>query len=179
MASSAVPVSLPVPSRRRLFASMMYESILLFGIVFLVGLIFDYATKSYHALYLRHSRQFLIFLAIGLYFMLAWRRAGQTLPMKTWYIRLETKQGTKPGYVQLLLRYLLMWPIPLACALLVQYLSTLTGYASTDLLIVAAPFSIFVWSWFDRDGLFMHDRLAGTRLVDLQARITKQQAKTA
>ncbi len=152
---------------------MMYESVLLFGVVVATALIFDIATKSYHALYMRHARQFILFLAIGLYFMLCWRRSGQTLPMKTWYMRIEDRDGSKPHYFRLLLRYLLLWPLPLASALFVQYLSRRSGYTSTDLLIVAAPFSIFIWSWFDKDGYFMHDRLAGTRLVDLQARATK------
>lgn len=164
------------PSRRRRFASMMYESVLLFGIIAITTFIFDYATKSYHALYLRHTRQFLLFLAIGIYFMLCWRRSGQTLPMKTWYMRIEAKDGSKPSYFRLLLRYLLLWPLPLLSALVVQYLSHRSGYASTDLLIIAAPFSIFIWTWFDKDGLFMHDRLVGTRLVDLQARHTAQNA---
>lgn len=178
MSSSAVNVTsdFSSPSRRRRFASMMYESVLLFGVVVLTALIFDVATKSYHALYMRHTRQFVLFLAIGLYFMLCWRRTGQTLPMKTWYMRIEALDGTKPHYFRLLLRYLLLWPLPLASALIVQYLSIRSGYASTDLLVVVAPFSIFIWSWFDKDGLFMHDRLAGTRLVDLQARATTAKA---
>lgn len=177
-ATPTSPESTP-PSRRRRFASMMYEGVLLFGVVFLTALLFDFATKSHHALYLRHTRQFVLFLAIGLYFMLCWRRSGQTLPMKTWFMRIEAPDGSKPHYFRLLLRYVLLWPLPLATALVVQYLSQRSGYASTDLLIVIAPFSHFIWTWFDKDGFFMHDRLAGTRLVDLQARYQKSQPQTA
>ena len=39
-----------------------------------------------------------------------------------------------------------------------------TGWPSMDMFIVAAPFTIFIWSWFDPDGQFLHDRLLGTRL---------------
>src|SRR5690606_12262472 len=113
-------------------------------------------------------RQFILFLAIGIYFLICWR-VGQTLPMKTWNIRLVARDGGKAPLGRLLLRYILMWPIPLAAALLVKGASMVTGYSSTDLLIVFAPFSVFIYSWFDRDGQFLHDRLAGTRLVDVQS----------
>lgn len=155
----------PTASRLRRFASMMYEGVLLFGIVFAVGYLFDVLTESHDALMFRHVRQLLLFLAIGVYFLVCWR-AGQTLPMKTWNIRLAAREGGRPSTGRLLLRYLLMWPLPLLAALLVKGASMMTGYTSTDLLIVFAPFSIFIWSWFDRDGQFLHDRLVGTRLVD-------------
>ncbi len=157
-------------SRRRRFACMMYEGVLLFGVVFLAGYLFDTLTQSRNALMLRHGRQFILFLAIGVYFVLCWRRRGQTLPMKTWNVRLVGRDGRVPGTGLLILRYILLWPLPLLAALLVLFASRLTGYSSTDLLIVFAPFSIFVWSFLDRDGQFLHDRILGTRLVDVQER---------
>lgn len=163
---SSPATSLPhTPTRLRRFASMMYEGVLLFGIVFAVGYLFDTLTESRNALMFRHARQFVVFLAIGVYFLVCWR-GGQTLPMKTWDIRLVARDGTSPSFWRLLSRYLLLWPIPLLAALLVQAASARTGYASTDLLIVFAPFTIFIGTWFDREGQFLHDRLAGTRLVD-------------
>lgn len=163
--SAAVSDSFPTPTRLRRFASMMYEGVLLFGIVFSAGYLFDTLTESHNALMFRHARQGLLFVAIGVYFMVCWR-GGQTLPMKTWDIRLVDRDGRRPSLARLMLRYLLIWPLPLLAALLVQGASLRTGYASTDLLIVFAPFSIFIWSWFDREGQFLHDRLLGTRLVD-------------
>ncbi len=166
------PATLPGPlaSRWRRFACMMYEGVLLFGVVFLAGYLFDTLTQSRNALMLRHGRQFIVFLAIGVYFVLCWRQRGQTLPMKTWNIRLVDRNGEIPGTGRLILRYILLWPLPLLAALLVLFASRLTGYSSTDLLIVFAPFSVFVWSWLDGDGQFLHDRLLGTRLADVQKR---------
>lgn len=156
------------PTRLRRFASMMYEGVLLFGIVFTAGYLFDTLTESHSGLMFRSIRQFVLFLAIGLYFLLCWR-GGQTLPMKTWDIRLVARDGGRPSMARLLIRYLLLWPLPLLAALLVQGASMLTGYTSTDLLIVFAPFTIFIWSWFDPEAQFLHDRLAGTRLIDSKA----------
>lgn len=147
---------------------MMYEGVLLFGVVFLAGYLFDTLTQSRNALMLRHARQVILFVAIGVYFVLSWRRRGQTLPMKTWNIRL-TDRGQRPLTLsRLILRYLLIWPLPLLTALLIYGVSQASGYASIDLFIVCAPFSVFVWTWLDPQGQFLHDRLLGTRLVDLK-----------
>lgn len=162
---SSAPAPSVTPTRLRRFASMMYEGVLLFGIVFAAGYIFDTLTESRDARMFRHLRQVVLFLAIGAYFLLCWR-GGQTLPMKTWNIRLVARDGGRPTAARLLLRYLLIWPLPLLAALLVQAASSLTGYASTDLLIVFAPFTLFIGTWFDPDGQFLHDRLAGTKLVN-------------
>lgn len=163
--SVAAP-DLPVASRLRRFASMMYESILLFGVVFTAAYLFDTLTQSRSGLTFRHERQLVLFVAIGIYFFFSWRRKGQTLPMKTWDIRLVDKYGQVPGAKVLLLRYLLIWPIPLLAAYVVRLAANATGYASTDLLIVFTPFALFIATWLDRDGLFLHDRLLGTRLID-------------
>ncbi len=163
--SAELSPSFSTPSRLRRFAGMMYEGVLLFGIVFATGYLFDTLTESHDGSMFRHVRQFLLFLAIGVYFLLCWR-GGQTLPMKTWDIRLVDRNGGRPTFGRLLLRYILLWPLPLATAILVKGASLLTGYTSTDLLIVFAPFSNFIWTWFDREGQFLHDRLAGTRLVN-------------
>lgn len=145
---------------------MMYEGVLLFGVVFLAGLVFDVLTDSRNALMLRHVRQGVLFFAIGLYFVICWRLKGQTLPMKTWHIRLIDRHGGIPPLHVLILRYLLAWPLPLIAAQIVMAAAQATGYSSTDMFIVFAPFAGFIWAWFDPDGQFVHDRLLGTRLVD-------------
>ena len=153
------------PPRARRFACMMYEGVLLFGVVFLSAYLFDTLTQSKHALTLRHARQLVLFAAIGIYFFLCWKRSGQTLPMKAWDMRLVRADGHPPHTGQLLLRYVLMWVLPLVAALGVWGLSALTGWASVDLLIVAAPFVNFIAIFWSPGGQFAHDLIAGTRLI--------------
>ena len=62
------------PNRLRRFACMMYEAVLLFGVVFLAGYLMDTLTQSRNALELRPLRQAWLFVAIGAYFVLCWRR---------------------------------------------------------------------------------------------------------
>lgn len=166
--SPAFLAALGTPSRWRRLACMLYEGILLFGVVFLAGYLFDTLTQSRSGLTLRHDRQAFLFAVIGLYFILCWRRRGQTLPMKTWDIRLIDRDGRSPSMPRLLLRYLLLWPIPLLAALLVQGATRFSGVGSIDLLVVLAPFTLFIGSWFDPDSQFLHDRVLGTRLVSVR-----------
>ncbi|HUG57394.1 MAG TPA: RDD family protein, partial [Candidimonas sp.] len=62
------PISTPAtpltvtPSRLRRFACMMYEAVLLFGVVFLASYLFDTLTQSRDALMLRHGRQAIVFI---------------------------------------------------------------------------------------------------------------------
>jgi uncharacterized RDD family membrane protein YckC len=130
----------PTPGRWRRFACMMYEAILLFGVLFVAEYLFDTLTQSKHALTLRHTRQLWLFVIVGVYFIISWRLGGQTLAMKTWGIRLVDGDGSKIPLGKSIARYALSWPV------------TLTGFG-------------FVWSYFDRDKQFPHDRLLGTRLI--------------
>ena len=52
----------------------------------------------------------------------------------------------------------------LAGAAVVWAAAAATGWPSVDMFIVAAPFTIFIWTWLDSDGQFLHDRILGTRL---------------
>lgn len=161
--------ALPTPPRLRRFACMMYEAVLLFGVVFLADYLFDTLTQSRSGLMLRSARQAWLFLAIGCYFVLCWRRSGQTLPMKTWNIRVVGRDGAPPSLARLVWRYGFAWILPLLAALAVWGIESLTHWPATLMFVVAAPFAIFVGSWLDPEGQFLHDRWAGTRLVSVPA----------
>jgi uncharacterized RDD family membrane protein YckC len=138
----------PAGLRRRM-ASMLYESLLLLGVlalVFLVpwlilGMAAGIAPPGWFA-WLH------IAVALGVYFMWYWRRGGQTLAMQTWRLRIvDTASGRLPDGRQCLLRYVLAWP------------SVLLGGVG------------LWWALFDRDRQFLHDRLAGTCIVLLPGNI--------
>lgn len=159
--------TLTSPGRWRRFACMMYEGVLLFGVVFLADYLFDTLTQSRNALELRNVRQVVVFLALGLYFVSSWHLKGQTLPMKTWHIKVVNLDGTKPSLARLIWRYVLIWPVPLLGLFIVQLIALKTGYISTTILAVFAPFLLFIWTWFDTDKQFLHDRVAKTKLITI------------
>jgi uncharacterized RDD family membrane protein YckC len=122
---------------------MIYEGLLLLGVLgvafvapqLVIGMIFGQLPPGW--ILLAHA--FLVLLA---YFFWFWRHGGQTLAMKTWKVRLVAAQsGRAPSDRQLLIRYFLCWP---------------------SLFFYAAG---LVWALFDREHQFLHDRLAGTKLI--------------
>ena len=160
------PQYVPAPARARRFASMMYEGVLLFGVVFVAGYLLDTLTQSRSDLTLRHARQVWLFLAIAAYFVLCWRRSGQTLTMKAWNIRLISADGGQLSMRQMIVRYVCMWLLPVGAALVVWALAEIIGWPSVRMLIVAAPFAVFLPTWFILGGQFWHDKMARTLLVD-------------
>jgi len=164
---TADPATWPNASRGKKFVSMMYEGALLFGVVFTADYLFDVLTQSKHALMFRPGRQAWLFIAIGAYFLLCWHRSGQTLPMRAWHIKLVSASGSRPPLRQLLSRYLMLWPVPLAGMVLIYALVLVTKWPAIYTFAIATPFLVFIPSWFTADGQFLHDSLAGTRIVDI------------
>jgi uncharacterized RDD family membrane protein YckC len=147
---------------------MLYEAMLLFGVVFITSWLFDTLTQSRSALMLRHARQMALFVVLGVYFVYFWHRSGQTLAMKTWKVRLIYARTGQPAQNQVpwsraLLRYLLawMWFMP---AVALDYVLDLKGWASVALIVLGMA----LWGatiLFNRDRQFLHDQLVGTRLI--------------
>jgi uncharacterized RDD family membrane protein YckC len=117
---------------------MLYEVFLVLGVVFFAGSVFLFASGGHIAVtvYERAAQGAFVLGFLGLYFLWCWLRGGQTLPMKAWKIRLVEVTPAKA-----LLRFVLA------------------------LVLVPSGVSI-LWAVLDRDRQFLHDRLAGTRLVN-------------
>jgi len=120
---------------------MLYEAILLFAIGFAASSFFFYASGGLGAS--GHGRtmlQLFLVAVFAAYFLWCWLRGGQTLAMKTWKIRLVA-----PGH---------------------DRVPPLTALLRFVLALLAVPTGIALgWALFDRDRQFLHDRIAGTRLV--------------
>lgn len=142
MAVSALASAADLPGLRRRFASMAYESLLLLAVLAVTFLLPHIALGVGLGLVLPGWILFAhIFVVLGVYFVWYWDHGGQTLPMQTWKLRLSTPSGAPPSVTRLALRYALAWPS-------VTYLG-----------------AGLIWALFDRDRQFLHDRLAGTRVV--------------
>lgn len=132
------------PSIRRRLASMFYESFLLIGVLsiafVLPYLLIGLIWKTAVPGGLLWLHVFIVLLA---YFGWLWKRNGQTLAMQTWKIKLVSANGAPMTNKQIFLRYALAWP------------SLLAGGVG------------ILWALVDRDRQFLHDRLAGTRLIRL------------
>jgi uncharacterized RDD family membrane protein YckC len=134
----------------------------MFGVVFIFGYLFGTLTQTRHALDNRHPLQAFLFLIFGIYFVWLWSR-GQTLAMKTWNIRIVDTAGRPISQPRALLRYGLSWLWLLPALAAVAPFGLPAG-----VIVVVVLGWVAIWavlSRFHPEQQFLHDALAGTRLV--------------
>lgn len=137
-----------VAGLRRRLASLMYESLLLAGLLALtfmvpyliLGVGWNITAPGW--LLWVH-----VVVVLGAYFVWYWTRHGQTLAMQTWRLKVvRAADGRALTAANGWLRFALSWPSVLC-------------------------FGVgLMWALVDRDRQFLHDRLAGTCVVLLPGR---------
>jgi uncharacterized RDD family membrane protein YckC len=126
----------------RRFGSALYDLLLVTALVLVATFPFlAFFGDSTHG-WRRHVLQVYVLVVAGAYFVGFWSHGGQTLAMKTWRIRVVRFDGLPVTRGRAVHRFVL---------------------AILGLLAVGAG---FIWALFDRDRQFLHDRLAGTAIVD-------------
>jgi uncharacterized RDD family membrane protein YckC len=157
-------------SLARRLASLGYETLLFAAIVVAVGFVtLPLAPPGAQAVGLprvpdlpvRIVSFLLIFVAGALYFGWSWSNGRRTLAMKTWRIGLEHRDGGPIDRRTALLRYVAAWIGP-AIALAAYLALRRLGHGTAAAALLALNFA---WALVDPDRQFLHDRIAGTRLV--------------
>jgi uncharacterized RDD family membrane protein YckC len=87
--------------------------------------------------------QIFLWLLAGVYFVWCWHKSGQTLAMLAWQIKLVNQHQQLLSFQEACFRYVL---------------------ASLSLLVFGAG---FIWMLFDKDRLFLHDRLLKTHFIKI------------
>jgi uncharacterized RDD family membrane protein YckC len=135
-------------TRLRLFAACLYELLLLVALWMLCTWIFVRLFGDATIGQKRTILQLFLWLITGAYFVFCWTKTGQTLATKTWKIKLVTQklvngQNSTLSIQQALIRYALASACLLACG------------------------AGLIWVLFDKESLFLHDRLLKTRFIRL------------
>ena len=132
-----------LPGIRRRLVCMLYEGLVVFSIL-LIGFLLPQIVLSGFGFSLPPRVLWThVLLLLTIYFAWCWLNGGQTLPMKTWKLRIVNEDGTRLRPAQAVLRYLAAWP-------------------SIALLGVG-----IIWALFDKDKQFLHDRIAGTQVINI------------
>jgi len=136
-----VPRQPPPAMLTRRGLALIYEALLLVAVLFAGALPFLVLTRHLEATDVRPLFQFYLLALCGVYFVWQWLHGGQTLPMRTWRLRLVTHSGAPLTLRHCMYRYIFVLP---------------------GLGLFGAG---FLWALIDRERQFLHDRLAGTRIV--------------
>lgn len=152
------------PLRRRL-AAFVYEGVLLFGVVMVAGWLYSSLTQQRHALQGRAGLQAFIFVVLAIYFVWFWTHGGQTVAMKTWRVRVVAADGRPLSQARALLRFLLSWLWFLPSLAAIRLADLHGGWAVTG-VVLAGVLAYAVASRLHPQRQFLHDVLAGTRVVD-------------
>lgn len=138
-----MPSTPGVPGVCRRLLCLIYELLLLIAVILLAAGIATALVHYTGYIDKRPLTQLIVSVACLVYFAWQWHARGQTLPMKTWKIRIETRSGKSVPVAQALLRAILSVPC----------------YGLFGITVL--------WALIDRENQFLHDRLAGTRLVSV------------
>lgn len=141
---SAAPVGtvfVVAATLKRRLASLIYEALILTAILLAGALPLVMISHGWDQFRVRLSLQVWLLFLCGMFYAWQWSGTGQTLPMKTWKLRLVTREGLPVSRGRALARY----------ALAIISIMTL-GFG-------------YLWAILDRDNQFLHDRLAGTMLI--------------
>lgn len=145
--------------------SLLYEGVLACAIAFAAAasLVLVMRWESPLLPSQRLALQAWIVVILGAYFTGCWIRGGQTLALKTWRLRVETRAGARLGWFTAILRYLLGWVLVLPGLLLAAWGGV---SALTSSVLFAAGVLAFAGATLALPGRrLLHDRLAGTRVV--------------
>lgn len=133
------------PGLPRRLGGVLYDGLTMVALWMLASAVF---TSLYGMADTGASRALLQVFSLALvagYFLWCWTRGGQTLAMRAWRIRVVYANGAPLTLVGAILRLLL---------------------AGAGIAVVGLG---LWWALVDRDGQFLHDRLAKTRLVAVPA----------
>ena len=155
------------PSLKRRMASLVYEGLLLFGIGLIpgaIGALFVALTAQRHPLQSETSLQIITIAIYAVYFSWFWSARGQTLPMKTWHIRVVTSDGRPLSQWRALGRFIAScaWVAP---AVVIGHLNGWSPRATLAAVGVGmVAYALLALLHPQRQ--FWHDALCGTRLIN-------------
>jgi len=152
------------PPLVRRMAAFLYEGVLLFGVLGVTALVYGVIAHQTSGIEKRTGLIAVCFLVLGAYFIGLWTRAGQTLAMKTWHLRIGAADGTPISPYRALARYLAsyVWflpPLTLANALKLPDAWAIFGVVAAWVVLWALA------ALLHPRRQFWHDALCGTAIA--------------
>ena len=137
------PEKLPHCRLGRRLAAVLYDAVLLFGVLGVAATLALAVNGGKPVGYNNPVYISYMFLVAFFYYAWFWTHGGQTLGLKTWRLRVQSREGTTISWTQALLRFF------------------------TAIVSWAALGMGFLWSLIDKEKLTWHDRYSMSVLVEL------------
>lgn len=158
---------LDTPSIKRRLAGLPYEGLLLLALLLIAAFPAAGTQGAVASGWPQVFFQLYLAAVVACYFSWFWTHGGQTLPMKTWRVRVVGRGGESIGASRALLRLVCasVFYLPACVAVvLVMFPHRISPFITVWLATPAL--ATLLWAHFDTDRQFLHDRLARTRLVN-------------
>ena len=157
------------PSIKRRIAALPYEGMLLLALIVIAafpvaGLKGATLSGTPHVMF-----QTYLFGVTAAYFTWCWRHGGQTLAMKTWRFRVVDATGGALSFKRALSRFIfgMVFYGPACVGMALLFFPDRVSRVITMWAFLPLAATI-LWARHDADHQFLHDRLAGTRLIDVK-----------
>ena len=137
------------PGLLRRLGGLLYDGLTLVALWLLASAVFTSLYGHADSAMARLLLQGLSLTMVAGYFLWCWTHGGQTLAMRAWRLKVVHADGQPLTLLGAVLRFLL------AAAFL-----------------LAGGVGLW-WALLDRDGQFLHDRLAKTRLIDVKTAVSR------
>jgi uncharacterized RDD family membrane protein YckC len=128
------------------FAAGIYELLSLIALWLFLTFVFVIFSGGVDSTIERLALQIFLWVVTGLYFVVCWMKTGQTLAAQAWKIKLINLDHSPLTFQQALLRYVL---------------------ATISFFMFGLG---FLWAFFDKEHVFLHDRLSKTHFIQLKSK---------
>ncbi|WP_124552686.1 RDD family protein [Methylophilus methylotrophus] len=125
------------------YLAVVYEALLMLALALALTAAYILLVGDASHGWKRLGLQILLWLVMGAYFVRCWAVTGQTLASQTWKLKVVDQSGQLLGARQAVLRYLV-----------------------ASILLLPAGLTLW-WALLDREQQFLHDRLLGSRIIEL------------
>lgn len=160
---NASKITLPSPGLFRRLAVVVYDSLILLAVLFLATALALPVTRGQAVASENPLFQVYLLGVAFLYLGWFWTRAGQTVAMRAWRLRVVDIEGEPIGWGRALARYLAVLLPVLPSLILLRFAPQTNAVA---LSAIAVPWLCgFLWVAVDGKKRAWHDILSGTRIV--------------
>ncbi len=125
------------------YLAVIYEALLMLALALALTAAYILLVGDANHGWKRLGLQALLWVVMGAYFVRCWAVTGQTLASQTWKLKVVDQSGQLLSARQAVLRYLM-----------------------ASVLLLPVGLTLW-WALLDREQQFLHDRLLGSRIIEL------------